>query len=284
MTLRYAELEPILPARRQSLAESEQRREEAGRARHAAEAERTEVLLPPRLGAGRAGKLEGDLAVAAERLGNAAARRLRASDERGQMEARAAQAAVEHEAALVERSDADAEHARLQAELGSRAENEEGVRQRLADQRDVVRRLEQEGQQALQASTSLESERVALEHELAGLRERVQQAQAQREALRTELADGERRRDHQVERAAFHGFELRRSAAEVEAARHRVAEVREREAHDRAARRSAEESLAQLTAGGRHSRSSSVSASGWRRPRPPSWRRASGSAAISSGR
>ncbi len=186
--------------------------------------------------------------MAAERLGNAAARRLRASDERGQMEARAAQAAVEHEAALVERSDADAEHARLQAELGSRAENEEGVRQRLADQRDVVRRLDQEAQQALQTSTSLESERAALEHELAGLRERAQQAQAQRETLRTELADAERRRDHQVERAAFHGFEQRRAGVEVEAARHHVAEMREREAHDRATRRSAEESLAQLTA------------------------------------
>ena len=248
MTQRYAELEPVLPARRQSLAESEQRREEAGRARHSAEAERTEVSS--RLASVRVelGKLEGDLAVAAERLGNAAARRLRASDERGQMEARAAQAAVEHEAALVERSDADAEHARLQAELGSRAENEEGVRQRLADQRDVVRRLEQEAQQALQTSTSLESERTALEHELTGLRERAQQAQAQRETLRTELADGERRRDHQVERAAFHGFELRRAGTEVEAARHHVAEVREREAHDRATRRSAEESLAQLTA------------------------------------
>ena len=248
MTRRYAELEPVLPARRHALAEAEQRREEAGRARHSAEAERTEVSS--RLASVRVelGRLEGDLAVAAERVANAAARRLRASDERGQMEARATQAAVEFEAALVERSDADAEHARLQAELGSRAENEEGVRQRLADQRDVVRRLEQDAQQALQASTSLESERAALEHELTGLRERVEQAQAQRETLRNELADAERRRDHQMERAAFHGFELRRSGAEVEAARHHVAEVREREAHDRAARRSAEETLAQLTA------------------------------------
>ncbi len=248
MTRRYAELEPVLPARRQALAESEQRREEAARARHAAEAERTEVSS--RLATVRVelGRLEGDLAVAAERLANASARRLRASDERGQMEARAAQAAVELEAAVVERSDADAEHARLQAELGSRAENEEQVRQRLSNQRDVVRRLEQEAQQALQSSTSLESERTALEHELSGLRERSEQALAQRETLRGELAAAERQRDHQVERAAFHGFELRRSGTEVEAARHHVAEVREREAHDRAARRSADETLAQLTA------------------------------------
>ena len=60
---------------RQRLAEAEQRREEAARGRAAAEAQRTEIAR--RLGAVRVelGKLDGDLALAGERLANAAARR-----------------------------------------------------------------------------------------------------------------------------------------------------------------------------------------------------------------
>ena len=248
MTRRSAELQEILPARRQALAEAEQRREQASRGRQHAEGERTEVAS--RLTAVRVemGRLEGDLALAGERLANAEARRVRASDERAQMQARAAQAAIELEAAAVERSDADAEHARIQVELGTRAQSEEQVRQRLAGQRDAARALEQQVQAGVQAVTSLESERSALEHELTGLRERSQQADAQRSTLRQELSQAERERDHLMERASFHGFELRRAAAEVEAARHRVAEIREREAHLRAARRAAEEALAQVTA------------------------------------
>ena len=248
MTRRSTELNEILPARRQALAEAEQRREQASRGRQLAEGERTEVAS--RLTAVRVemGRLEGDLALAAERLANAEARRVRASDERAQMQARAAQATIELEAAAVERSDADAEHARIQQELGTRAESEEQVRKRLADQREAARALEQQVQAGVQAVTSLESERSALEHELTGLRERHQQADAQRSALRQELSQAERERDHLMERASFHGFELRRATAEVEAARHRVAEIREREAHLRAARRGAEEALAQVTA------------------------------------
>jgi chromosome segregation protein len=247
-TQRSAELQDHLPARRQGLAEAEQRRETAARNRHLAEGERTEVAS--RLAAVRVemGRLEGDLALAAERLANLETRRLRAADERAQMQARAAQAAIELDAAGVERSDADAEHARIVAELEGRAAREEQVRLRLAEQRDTVRQLEQEAQRALQAMTALESERSALDRELAGLRERAQQADAQGTALRQELAAGERERDHLMERASFQGFELRRALADVDAARHQLAEIREREAHLRASRRSAEESLAQLTA------------------------------------
>src|SRR5512134_3953156 len=92
-TRRSEELQEHLPARRQALAEAEQRRETAARNRHLAEGERTEVAS--RLAAVRVemGRLEGDLALAAERLANLEARRLRAADERAQMQARAAQAA-----------------------------------------------------------------------------------------------------------------------------------------------------------------------------------------------
>ena len=82
MELRFTELTELLPAARQRLAEDEQRREEASRGRAAAEGQRTEIAR--RLGAVRVeiGKLDGDLALAAERLANATARRLRAQEER----------------------------------------------------------------------------------------------------------------------------------------------------------------------------------------------------------
>jgi chromosome segregation protein len=248
MTARYEELQASLPAERQALAEAETRRESAARTRAGAEGERTEVAQ--RLAAVRVelGRLEGDLALAAERLANAAARRLRAADERAQMEARVAQAVLELEAAGTERSDADAEHARIESELATRAQGEETVRRRLGEQREQVRRLEQQAQADVQQSSSLESERQALEHELAGLRERAEQAQAHGESVRRELADGERRREELAAAAEERAFAARQAATELEAARHHLAEKREREAHDRAARRQAEESLAQLTA------------------------------------
>ena len=248
MSARFEELGTLLPERRQSLAEAEQHRETAGRTRAGAEGERTEVAT--RLSAVRVelGRLEGDLALAEERLANAGTRRLRAADERAQMEARAAQAVRELDAAAVERSDADAEQARIEAELTARADGEETVRRRLVEQRDQVRRLEQESQADLQATTSLESERTALEHELIGLRERAEQAMAHGDQLRRERTEAEARRGVLAQQAEEQVFAARQAVTALDAARHHVAEVREREAHDRAARRQAEESLAQLAA------------------------------------
>ena len=248
MSARYEALGAMLPERRQSLAAAEQRRETAGRTRTGAEGERTEVAM--RLASVRVelGRLEGDLALAEERLTNAGNRRLRAGDERAQMEARAAQAVRELEAASVERSDADAEHARIEAELATRAEGEETVRRRLVEQRDQVRALEQEAQADLQATTSLESERNALEHELTGLRERAEQAQSHGDQLRRERTEAERRRTALAQQAEQQVFTARQAVTALEVARHHVAEIREREAHDRASRRQAEESLAQLAA------------------------------------
>ncbi len=245
---RFAELSAELPARRRALADAEQKRDAAARACHLAEAERTEIAQ--RLGAVRVdlGRLDGELAVAAERLANAASRRVRAEEERAQMEARASQAILEHDAAREERTGAEAEHARIQGELAARAESEEGVRRRLSEQRELARKLEQEAQAEIQTIKSLEGEHAALERELAGLRERTEQAQAHLAQLRRELADLERKRDHLVELAAFQGFEAKRTADEADEARHHLATVRSREVHDRSARRHAEESLAQLSA------------------------------------
>ena len=248
MESRYGELTERLPAARQHLVESEARREEWARARAAAEARRTELTL--RLAALRVetGKLEGDLALATERLANASSRRLRAAEERTQMEHRAAQAAVEQDAAQEDHETAAAEHTRIGQELISRAEAEESVRRRLAEQRTIVRQLEQDLQNHAHTLKSLEGERSALEGELASLRERAAQAESHRSSLRVELETAEGRRDCAVAHADSLNLEARRTAATSEHARHLVAETRQREALNRADRRQAEESLAQLTA------------------------------------
>ncbi|HUR96303.1 MAG TPA: AAA family ATPase [Gemmatimonadales bacterium] len=248
MQSRFAELTELLPAARARLQDGEQRREETSRARAGAEAERTE--LSRRVGVVRVeiGRLDGDLALAGERLANATARRLRAQEERAQMEFRAQQALVERDAAARDQEAAGIEHERIRSELSSRAEAEEEVRRRLGEQRGQVRQWEQELQTHAQTLRSLEGERAALEGELASLRERAAGATAHRSHLQGELAGAERRRDHAVERAGFLSHEGKRAASEADHARHLVAEAREQEAMHRSNRRRAEEALAQMTA------------------------------------
>jgi chromosome segregation protein len=248
MESRFAHLANLLPATRQRLAESDARRDQAARARAAAEAQRTEMTR--RLATLRVelGKLDGDLALADERLANAAARRLRAGEERAQMEQRAGSAAIEQDTALEDRDAAAAQHDKIREELSHRAEAEELVRRRLSEQRAAVRHLEQELQERAQTLKSLEGERAALEGELASLRERAAQVAAHRAGLQQELAGTERQRDGAVERAAFQSQETQRTAAAAEHARHLVAETREHEAMNRSDRRQAEEASAQMTA------------------------------------
>ncbi len=248
MEARFRELADVLPASRLRLTESDLRRDEAASARASAEAQRTE--LTHRLATVRVelGKLDGDLALAAERLANAASRRVRAGEERAHLEQRAASAAAEQTAATEHRDSARSEHDRIVQELSGRAEAEEQVRHSLAEQRGTVRRLEQELQSSAQSLRALEGERTALEGELASLRERAAQASARRSGLQQELAGLERRRDSAMERASFLTQEAKRAASAAEHARHAVAETREHEAMNRAERRQAEESLAQLAA------------------------------------
>jgi chromosome segregation protein len=248
METRFAELGAFLPDARQQLADGERRREESARDRAAAEAERTAVA--GRLAAVRLelGRLDGDLALAAERLANATSRRQRAQEERTQMEVRAQLALTEQDAALADRNAAAVEHDRIRTELAGRAEAEEDVRRRLGEERAQVRQWEQELQALAQTLRSLEGERAALDGELGSLRERSAALSAQRTGLQDELAAAERRRDHAVERAAFLTHEAKRAAADAEHARHLVAEAREQEALHRSERRRAEEALAQMTA------------------------------------
>ncbi len=245
---RHAALEQELPQAREALTALEDRRDEAGRARGIAESRRTEIAR--RLGDERLelGRLDGDLALAAERLANAAARKLRASEERGQMESRRTQATRERESAQAEHAAAQAERERIQAELGARTAAEQEVRLRLGEQRQVVRQLEEEIQKRMQTLRALEGERHSLESDLASLREQATTASGRLQAAQAEQEVAERRRAEAVEVAERHGHEAKRTAAEAERARHLVGELRRREALERADRRAAEETLAQLTA------------------------------------
>src|SRR5262249_13118496 len=99
---RHGELTAALPVQRAALARHSTTREEAVTRRNSAERHRTAVA--DELGQVRItlGKLEGDLAVAAERLANAAERRQRAADERGDAEVRTQQASRELQSAEAE--------------------------------------------------------------------------------------------------------------------------------------------------------------------------------------
>ncbi len=245
---RHGELEHELPAAREAVVQIETRRDEVARARALAELQRTETAR--QLGDVRVdlGKLDGDLALAAERLANAAARKLRASEERGQMEARRQQALRDQQAAEAENAAVQLERERIQAELASRSAAEQEVRLRLGEQRQVVRQLEEEIQKRMQTLRALEGERHSLESDLASLREQAGTAAGRREAALAEQELAERKRLEAVEVAERHASEARRTSSEAERARHLVAELRRREAMERADRRTAEEGLAQLTA------------------------------------
>ena len=183
METRFAQLSDLLPVARQRLVDAERRREDMARGRAAAEGARAEIVQ--RVAAVRLeiGKLDGDLALAAERLSNAATRRHRAQEERAQMELRAQQASTERAAAAADRESAAGGHERIRGELAARAGAEDEVRRRLGEQRQQVRQWEQELQTQAQTLRSLEGERTALEGELAALRDRAAQAASHRGTL-----------------------------------------------------------------------------------------------------
>ena len=245
---RHRTLASALPAGREEVIGLEGARDDAARARGGAEAARAEIAR--RLGDVRVelGRLDGDLALAAERMANASARRVRAADERGQMEMRADLARRERGAAEEEQRTAEAESGRIGGELEARAAAEEQGRARLAEGRQSLRAREDDLQGEVQRLRALEGERTALEGELASLREQAAQAEAHRASLGEELAEAEARRASATEEAARRGDMLRAAAAGQDRARHLVAETREHEATGRAARRRAEEALAQLLA------------------------------------
>ncbi|HYK82554.1 MAG TPA: chromosome segregation protein SMC [Gemmatimonadales bacterium] len=245
---RAAELAAALPRERGRLAEAEREREAGSQARHAAEARRAEVerrLTDAKLEVGR---LEGDLALAAERLHNAGQRRTKAGQDRGQAETRAAQADREREAVAAECDAAAADLAAVQRELAGRSATEQEVRQRVLTQRAAVAELEEGRQRQAEAFRALEGERTALERERAELRQQLAQAASER-ATRDAVAQAAGAEASSLaERAAAEARAAAQTADAVEWARRQLAGLREQETHGRAARRQTEEALAQLTA------------------------------------
>ncbi|HXL10508.1 MAG TPA: chromosome segregation protein SMC [Gemmatimonadales bacterium] len=245
---RAGDLAAALPAERTRLAEAEREREARVQARHSAEARRTEVerhLGDAKLEVGR---LEGDLALAAERLRNAGQRRATADMRREQEDARAAQAEREQAAAAAECAAAERDLATVQHELTGRSTLEQEGRDGLVAQRTAVRELEEDLQRRAEAFRALEGERAALERERGELGQQLAQASGERAAR----AEAEWAATAQVtaraREAAARALAAAQAAEGLERTRSRVAELKEQETHDRAAQRQADEALAQVSA------------------------------------
>ena len=246
--VRARELSEQLPAARARLEEAEHEREARVQARHTAEARRTEVER--RLGGAKVevGRLESDLALAAERLGNAAQRRQTAADERVQAERRAAQADREHQAAATERDAAQRDLTAVQTELSARTGEEDDVRGRLTATRSGVRELEEALQQRAETARALEIEGGALDRERSELREQLAMASAERHdrdaAVRQAVQDAATASERVTRdaQAAVHAVDA------LHHARRHVAALQEQEMSARSARRQADAALAQLEA------------------------------------
>jgi chromosome segregation protein len=246
--VRTTELATGAPAARARFAAAERERETRVQARHTAEARRTEVerrLADAKLEIGR---LEGDLAVAAERLHNAGQRRAKAGQDRTQAELRAAQAEREREAAATEQASAEQDLSGVQAELERRTGHEQGVRERLGEHRATVRAVEEDLQRRAEAARALEGERAALERERADLKRQLGQAAGERATREAAEQAASVQADSLAQRAVAQAREALAAVEAVERERRRVAAAKEREARGRAVRRQAEETLAQVTA------------------------------------
>ncbi len=245
---RHQELSALLPESRAALRNAQQRLEQCAAVRTTRETQRTDIAR--RLSAVKLtlGKLDGDLALAAERLTHGAEQHERLLEQRHQMETRAQQADRDRETAGQSLRDAQGEYERIQRELAARSQAEEAVRERLAEQRGAVRALEEQLHRRAQTHRSFEGERAALEEDLAALREQSAQAASHHTATRAELDAVVARRDLAETEASKLVEAASQAAAEADRCRHLLAESREREALARADRRRAEEVLAQLTA------------------------------------
>src|SRR5947207_5818347 len=245
---RVQQLAAAIPEERARLGEAERQREAGVQARHTAEARRTEVerrLSDAKLDIGR---LEGDLALAAERLRNAAQRRGAAGQRREQEEARGLQAERERVAAAQERTAAERDLTSVGQELAGRTAHEQEGRGRLLGQRAAVRALEEDLQKSADGFRALVGARPVPARERAELREHL--AQASQERLTLDAAERGAAADVRAlaQRASAQAQDAVHAVETLEAARRRVAELKERETRGRAARRQAEEALAQVVA------------------------------------
>ena len=245
---RAADLAGGVPAARARFTAAERVREARVQDRHTAEARRTDAERRRAEARVEIGRLEGDLALATERLTNAGQRRAKAGHDRTQAELRAAQAGREREAAATEEAAAVADMQGVQAELERRTAREQDVRERLASQRAAVRALEEGLQLCAEGLRSLEGERAALERERSELKQQLNRATSERAHRSDAEQAAVRQADTFAQQASTQAQAVVAAGEAVEQARRRVAAVKEREAGERAVRRQAEEALAQVAA------------------------------------
>ncbi len=244
---RHRTLSERLPQLRQELALASAIQEEAARARLHAEDHRAEIARELAMVQVALSRLDGDLAVAGERLAHAQQRRRRDEEERAQAARRTEEAAGERTSAQAELDAAEVEHSGIRFRLEDRAAAEADVRSRLTAERVALRDAEEAVAARVQELRSLEGERTALEQEIAGLRERATQAETHVARQKEDLARAESDARAAAEAADRGASEALAAAAEMERSRHAVAEAREQETTERNRRRLVEESLAQLT-------------------------------------
>ncbi len=246
--VRARELAEQLPAARVRLDDAQHHREARVQARHTAEARRTEVER--RLGDAKleVGRLESDLALAAERLSNAAQRRQSAADERVQAERRAAQAKREHEAAGAERTAAERDLAAVQGELGARTGEEDNVRGLLTAERGAVRELEEALQRHAETARALEIEGGALDRERSELREQLALAADERKERDAVAKQAARDAESAAQRVSRDAQAAVRAVEGLQHARRHVGTLHDQELSARSARRQTEAALAQLEA------------------------------------
>src|SRR3989440_7830637 len=182
---RAEQLAAALPGERARLEAAEREREAGGQARHTAEARRTEGERRPADAKLETGRLEGDLALAAERLRNAGQRRATAGRRREQEAGRALQTERERTAAAAECEAAERDLASVGQELAGRTAFEQEGRDRLLAQRAAVRELEEDLQRRAEGSRALEGGRAAVERERGELGQQLADA-AQERARRAE--------------------------------------------------------------------------------------------------
>lgn len=244
---RHRLLSERLPALRSSLQESTTRQDEAARARLRSEEHRTEIARQLAEVQVALSRLDGDLAVAGERLANAQQRRHRDEEERAHAARRTEEAEQERQSAVAELAAAQKDHQGIQLHLFERGAEEEQVRERLTGQRAAVRSAEEALAARVQQLRSLEGERAALEQEIAALTERTGRAETHAAQIRADLDAAEGRARGAAEAADRTAEAALNGAGQAERSRHLVAETREQETSERNRRRLVEESLAQLT-------------------------------------
>ena len=246
--VRGRELAETIPAARARLSDAEHERETRVQARHTGEARRTEVER--RLGDAKleVGRLESDLALAAERLSNAGQRRQTAAEERAQAERRAGQAEREHDAAEAERAAAAQDLAAVHGELTARTGDENDVRGRLTAERAGLRELEEALQRRAESARALELEAAALDRERSELREQLALATGERQDREAAAREAARQTDAAGQRMARDAQAAVRAVEALQHARRHLAALQEQEMSARSARRQAEAALAQLEA------------------------------------